>query len=301
VPERESVGGAAGKELHLTDFGCSSLGVSQDSAKAFLKRMKTRTLVTGYILALALFLFAAQRHPGTAQPAGFHAVVDLTHTLNAQVPTFDVSQKPQYQAKTVATFAKDGYFAREICLPEHFGTHIDAPAHFAKGLWTVDQIPPERLIAPLVVLDVSANVKDNPDYLISVQDIANWEHANGQIPLGAVVITHTGWDARWRSPRDFRNADAKGVMHFPGYSLDAAKFLVEGRRILGLGIDTLSIDYGPSTDFPVHHYVLARSVYQLENVAHLDRLPAKGAIIVVAPMKLQGGSGSPVRLLALVK
>ena len=159
--------------------------------------MKTRTLVTGYILALALFLFAQQRHSGAVQPSGFHAVVDLTHTISAQVPTFEASQKPQYRAETVATIAKDQYFARNISLPEHFGTHIDAPAHFARGLWTVDQIPAERLVAPLVVLDVSASVKNNPDYRISVHDIARWEHANGQIPLNAVVIAHTGWDTRW--------------------------------------------------------------------------------------------------------
>jgi kynurenine formamidase len=165
----------------------------------------------------------------------------------------------------------------------------------------VDQIPPERLIAPLAVLDVTANVKKNPDYQISVEDIARWEQGNGQIPPGAVVITRTGWDSRWDSEEHYRNADAKGVMHFPGYSEEAAKFLVEGRNVLGLGIDTLSIDYGPSKDFAVHQYTLAHSLYHLENVANLDRAPAHGAIVVVAPMKLEGGSGGPVRIFALVR
>lgn len=262
--------------------------------------MKIRTFVVGYVLALALFLFA-QHNSQPAESAGFHAVVDLTHSINARVPTYELAEKSNYQVKTVATIAKDKYFARNISLPEHFGTHIDAPAHFARGLWTVDQIPPERLIAPLVVLDVSGKVKNNSDYLISVEDIANWEQTHGQIPLGAVVMARTGWDSRWDSAKDYRNADAKGIMHFPGYSVDAAKFLVEARNVLGLGIDTLSVDYGPSEDFAVHQYTLAHSLYHLENVANLDRAPATGAIAVVAPMKLEGGSGGPVRVLALVK
>jgi kynurenine formamidase len=263
--------------------------------------MKIRTLVTSMVLALTLLLFAQRHQPQASQFAGVHAVVDLTHTLNAQVPTFALSPEPLYQATTVATIDKNTYFARNISLPEHFGTHIDAPAHFARGLWTVDQIPPERLIAPLVVLDVSANAKNHADYQVSVEDIARWEQANGQIPPGAVVMARTGWDARWNSVKDFRNADAKGVMHFPGYSLDAARFLVEARAIFGLGIDTLSIDYGPSPDFPVHRYTLAHSVYQVENVANLDRVPAHGSIAMVAPMKLEGGSGSPVRIFALLQ
>ncbi len=263
-------------------------------------RMRIWTFVIGVALALTLFVFA-QRHSEAAPSVGIHAVVDLTHTISADNPAFEITKEPQYQAKTVATIDKDKYFARNISLPEHFGTHLDAPAHFAKGLWTVDQIPAERLVAPLAVVDVSAAAKNDSDYRLSVEDIAHWEQVNGQVPLNAVVIVRTGWDSRWNSVTQYRNTDAKGVMHFPGYSADAAKFLVEGRSALGLGIDTLSIDYGPSHDFAVHQYSLAHSVYHLENVANLDRVPATGALVVVAPMKLENGSGSPVRILALVK
>ena len=263
--------------------------------------MKSRTLVIGYMLALALLLFGQQHLISPSEPSGFRAVVDLTHSLNAQTPAYERSVKPLYSTRTVATIEKDKYFGRAISLPEHFGTHLDAPAHFIRGLWTVDQIPAERLIGPLVVLDVSAKVKSNPDYLISIEDVASWEHAHGQIPFGAIVVARTGWGSRWNSAKDFRNADSKGVLHFPGYSLDTAKFLVEARTIFGLGIDTLSIDYGPSADFPVHQYDLAHSVYQLENVADLEHVPASGAIVVVSPMKLEGGSGSPVRILALLR
>lgn len=262
--------------------------------------MKTKTFIVGCVLALALFLFA-QHHQDSAQPLSFHTIVDLTHTINAETPTYEVSATPSYQAKTVATIEQNGYFAREISLPEHFGTHLDAPAHFARGLWTVDQIPPERFVAPLVILDVTAGAKSNPDYQVSVGDVAKYEEAHGQIPLNAVVMAYTGWDSRWNSAKDYRNADANGVMHFPGYSLDAAKFLVEGRNAFGLGIDTLSIDYGPSKDFPVHHYTLAHSLYHLENVADLGRVPASGSTVVVAPIKLENGSGGPVRIYALVR
>ena len=263
--------------------------------------MKIHPLVIGYALALALLLFGQEHRDAPANPSGFRGVIDLTHTINAQTPAFEPSSKPLFSAKTVATLEKDKYFARTIALPEHFGTHLDAPAHFARGLWTVDKIPPERLIGPLVVLDVSENAKNHPDYQISVQDIARWEDLHGQIPSGAIVMARTGWADRWNSQKDFRNADSKGIMHFPGYSLDTAKFLVEARNIFGLGIDTLSIDNGASTDFPVHQYTLSHSVYQLENVANLEKAPTTGAIVVVAPMKLEGGSGSPVRILALLR
>lgn len=262
--------------------------------------MKARTFIVGCALALALLVFAQHRQDSAPSPL-FHQVLDLTHTISAQAPTYELSDKPAFRATTVATLDKDGYFAREISLPEHFGTHLDAPAHFAHGLWTVDQIPPERFLAPLVVLDATAGARTSPDYQVSVEDIARWEQAHGQIPQGAVVIADTGWGARWNSVKDYRNPDDKGVMHFPGYSLEAAKFLVEGRNTVGLGIDTLSIDYGPSKDFPVHHYTLSHSLYHLENVANLDHAPAGGAILVVAPMKLEGGSGSPVRIFALVR
>ena len=263
-------------------------------------QMKFRTFVIGYCLALALLLFG-QRHPQPVPSTGYRAVIDLTHSINGHVPTYELSEKSIYQVKTSATFEKDHYFARNISLPEHYGTHIDAPAHFARGSWTVDQIPAERLVVPLVIIDVHQPATANPDYQLSVDDIATWEQKHGQVPMGAVVMARTGWDDRWNSEKSYRNADAKGVMHFPGFSLDAAKFLVEGRNVAGLGIDTLSIDYGPSKDFEVHQYTLAHGLYHLENVASLAQTPESGATVVVGPAKLEGGSGGPVRILALVR
>ena len=262
--------------------------------------MKIQTFVVGCALALALLLFAQQRRTETVLPSGFRAVVDLTHVINDKVPPFSLTQSPDYKVTVEATIEKNKVFVRKFSMPEHYGTHIDAPAHFAKGLWTVDQIPPERLIAPMVVLDVSSKTKTNPDYQLSVEDIADWEQAHGQIPGNAIVMLNTGWGSRWNSVKDFRNADAKSVMHFPGYSVDAAKFLTEARAVLGLGIDTLSVDYGPSPDYAVHQYTMAHSVYHLEDVASLEQVPATGATVIVAPIKLEGGSGGPVRILALL-
>lgn len=262
--------------------------------------MRLKTFIIGYIVAVAIFLFA-QRHSAASAPGVFGTTVDLTHTINGKVPTYEPGQNSDFHVRTVATIAKDSYFAREFSMPEHYGTHIDAPAHFVAGLWTVDQIPTERLLAPLVVLDVQAKAKQNPDYQLGPDDIADWEKVHGQIPQGAVVVARTGWESRWNTPAEYRNADSKGTLHFPGYSLDAARFLVEGRNVIGLGIDTLSIDYGPSKDFPVHKYTLSHSLYHLENVANLQLVPASGAMVVVAPIKLEGGSGGPVRILALVK
>jgi kynurenine formamidase len=263
--------------------------------------MKWKTFVVGYALALALLLFAQHRTTPAAVSSSFSGVIDLTHSISEKTPTFEPSRKSPFEAKTVATMQKNGYYARTICIPEHFGTHLDAPAHFAPGRWTVDQIPPERMIGPMVVLDVRAKVKNDPDYQIRVDDVAEWETANGHVPPGAIVAALTGWDSRWSTPNSYRNPDPRGTMHFPGYSLEAAKFLAEGRNVFGLGIDTLSIDYGPSKNFRVHQYTMSRSLFHLENLANLDKVPASGALAIVAPMKLEGGSGGPVRVYALLK
>jgi len=262
--------------------------------------MKFKTFAVASAAALALFLFA-QRRTQPVAPQLFGSIVDLTHTISDKTPNWEGTADSPYKVKQLASFEKEGYFTRYISLPEHFGTHIDAPAHFARGVWTVDQIPPQRLVAPLVVIDVRGKVANNSDYEVSLDDLAVWEHANGEVPPNAVVMARTGWAARWDSMKDYRNADDKGTMHFPGFSLDTVQFLVQSRKIAGLGIDTLSVDYGPSKDFPVHHFTAKNNVYHLENVANLGQVPEAGAIVVASPAKLEGGSGGPVRILALLK
>jgi kynurenine formamidase len=182
---------------------------------------------------------------------------------------------------------------------EHYGTHMDAPAHFPPGKTTVDKIPAEKFFAFAAVLDVRTEADRDADYQLTVKRIEVWEAKHGKIPAGAIVLLRTGWAARWPDVARYRNQDANGKMHFPGYSVDAAKLLLE-RKVSGLGCDTLSIDPGNSPDFPVHRLVLGADVYQLENLADLKDLPESGAFLVAAPIKLEGGSGGPVRVFALV-
>jgi kynurenine formamidase len=247
--------------------------------------MRFRTFIVGLVLSVVVFLFA-QRHPAATQPSGFRGVVDLTHVIDLSIRPADL---------------KNSLDEAHRSAPEQFSTQIDAPAQLAHSLWTVAQIPDERLIASLVVIDVRQQTKNNQDYQISVHDIASWEREHGQMPLGSVVMARTGWDSRWHSPSQYRNADSKGVRHFPGYSEDAAKFLVEGRNVVGLGIDTPSVDNGASKDLAVERYTLAHSVYPLENVANLDRAPEMNGVVIVAPEKIAGSSHGPVRIMALVR
>jgi kynurenine formamidase len=262
--------------------------------------MRWKTFAIGWSLALALLLFAQHR---TAMPeqTAYHSIVDLTHALNDHSPNWEGTPESPFHAKITDTVEHDGYYTRVITTPEHYGTHLDAPAHFARGMWTVDQIPAERLVRPMVVLNVRSKAAGHPDYEISIADIAEWETRNGEIPSGAVIMAYTGWEDRWNSPSAYRNADPGGTLHFPGYSLEAAQFLVKTRSVVALGIDTLSIDPGVKKDFPVHQFTATASVYHLENVANLSLLPPAGATLVAAPIKLENGSGTPVRLLALVK
>ena len=251
--------------------------------------MRFRSFIVGLVLSLVVFLFA-QRRPAAVQPAGFRGVVDLTHVI-------DLSIRPANGGRhAAAETSVPGH-----SMPEQFATQIDAPAQLERRLWTVDQIPDERLIASLVVLDVRKQAENDQDYQISVHDIARWEREHGQMPLGSVVMARTGWDSRWHSPAEYRNTDSKGIQHFPGFSEDAAKFLVEGRNVVGLGIDTPSVDHGASKDLTVQRYTLAHSVYPLENVANLDRAPEMNGVVIVAPAKMGGSSRGPVRIMALVR
>lgn len=182
---------------------------------------------------------------------------------------------------------------------EHYGTHLDAPAHFAAGTATVDQIPAKKFFGPAVVLDARGEAAKDADYRLPAARIAEWERAHGRIPQGAVVLLRTGWSARWPDAQKYRNQDKQGKMHFPGFSDEAAKVLIE-RGVSGLGCDTLSVDYGASEDFSVHHLALGAGLYHLENLADLSEVPEAGAFLVVAPIKLEGGSGGPVRVFALL-
>ncbi|MBZ5515161.1 MAG: cyclase family protein [Acidobacteriia bacterium] len=228
-------------------------------------------------------------------------VVDLTHTLGPQAPFWREGNAPSpFHAKDTATYRRDSYFGREIQIPEHSATHMDAPRHFDPAGKSIDQLAVENFLTMAVVVDVSAAVRSNPDYRVTVADLENWEKAHGPMPRGCLVLLNTGWASRWPSEKQFMNQDAEGVRHFPGYSLGAAHYLLEHVHPVGLGIDTSSIDYGPSKDFEVHRLTMFAGLYHLENVVHLEELPPTGAAVIALPLKLEGGSGSPARVLALV-
>jgi kynurenine formamidase len=225
-------------------------------------------------------------------------VVDMTYTINGHLPSWPGDEKT-FETQVVATYQKDGYFARSFWTLEHYGTHMDAPVHFAPGKASLDQIPVTHFFGPAEVIDVRDEAAKDPDYRLTVARVEKWEAVHGHIPAGAIVLLRTGWASRWPDQKRYRNQDPQGVMHFPGFGADSAKLLV-ARGVVGLGIDTLSIDYGASQNFEVHHIDLPAGLYNLENLANLDQLPATGAFLITAPIKMEGGSGGPCRVFAIL-
>ncbi|MEE8200074.1 MAG: cyclase family protein, partial [Candidatus Acidoferrales bacterium] len=248
------------------------------------------------------------RGPGWQPPAEHAAtlswlgrqtrVLDLSYAINDRLPAWPGDQRT-FEARTQARADEAGYFSRSFWMLEHFGTHMDAPIHFPPGRTPVDEIPLQRLMGPAVVLDIRAQAAANPDYRLTPEDVRAWEKRHGRIPAGAIVLARTGWAARWPNQERYRNQDEQGVMHFPGFSVEAVQLLIE-RQVSGLGIDTLSVDYGPSEDFEVHRLSHGAGLYHLENLADLSPLPPVGAWLLAAPIKLDGGSGGPVRVFAFL-
>ena len=225
-------------------------------------------------------------------------VLDLSYAVNDALPQWPGDAK-SFEARTDCTIEDDGFFARSFWMLEHYGTHLDAPAHFVAGGATAEQIPPERLFGPAVVLEVQNAAASNPDYELASGRVMAWETEHGRVPRGAIVLLRTGWAARWPDANRYRNQDAAGTMHFPGFGPDAVRILLE-RSVSGIGCDTMSVDPGRSHEYPVHRLALGAGLYQLENLADLSALPESGAFLVVAPIKLEGGSGAPCRVFALL-
>jgi kynurenine formamidase len=230
--------------------------------------------------------------------SGKTRVLDLAYAINEKLVPWPGDQR-WFEAETNASIEKDGYFTRSFWMLEHYGTHLDAPVHFPPGNVPVDRISVRQLFGPAVVLDVRAEGSRDADHRLPLAHIREWEERHGKIPEGAVVLLRTGWSARWPDARRYRNEDAAGRMHFPGFSVEAVQQMIE-RRVSGIGCDTLSVDCGASEDFAVHHLTLGAGLYHLENLSDLSELPESGAELIVAPIKLEGGSGGPVRVFALL-
>jgi len=232
-----------------------------------------------------------------------YRLVDLTHAYNADTvfwpaPPTHFKLEQLHYGETPGGFF---YSAYRFCLPEHGGTHLDAPIHFARDRETMEQVPLERLVGPVVVIDVSGKAAADRDYRVTPADVLAFEAQHGRIEAGTRVLVRTDWSRRWPDAAAYLgHATDASKLHFPSYGEDAARLLVEDRRVALLGIDTASIDYGPAADFPVHRIAAAADVPGLENVTGLDALPSRGAILLALPMKIEGGSGGPTRVVALV-
>jgi kynurenine formamidase len=262
-------------------------------------RISAALLVAASMLGVAA---AEESHPPDLATA---KVVDLTHAFDAKTIYWPTSPSG-FELKSLAYGPTPGgwfYSSNAFCTPEHGGTHLDAPIHFSKSGTTADQIPVRRLIAPAAVIDVRAKAAANPDYRLSLDDVRAWEKRHGAIAPGTIVLLETGWSSRWPDKKAYLGDDTPGdasKLHFPSYGREAAEYLVHDRRVGALGVDTASIDFGASTDFIVHQIANGADVPGFENVTGLDALPETGAWVVALPMKIAGGSGGPLRIVALL-
>ncbi len=260
-------------------------------------------------LLLAFAACAREPSPDVAARVTFGGGVewiDLTHAFSAQTIYWPTAQ-PFALERVFAGTTPGGYYytANNFRAAEHGGTHLDAPAHFAEGRRTAAAVPLTSLIGPAVVVDVRDSCAANADYLVSVADLERWEMAHGRIPDGAVVLLRTGWAARWPDRARYLGTADTGVaavaaLHFPGLDSTAARWLAGQRRIAAVGLDTPSIDNGRSTRYVSHVALMSENIPAFENVGALDRVPAAGAYVIALPMKIEGGSGGPLRIVAAV-
>jgi kynurenine formamidase len=260
------------------------------------------------ILLLAALLPAPSARAADASAAPDLArarVVDLTYPFDSATIYWPTSPAAFELHRLSFGPTPGGWFyaANSFCAPEHGGTHMDAPIHFSRTGRTADQVPVRQLMAPAAVLDVRSKTKSDPDYRLTVADIHDWEARHGAVPPGAIVLLRTGWGSRWPDRKAYLGDDTPGDashLHFPSYGKEAAEYLVRERKVGAIGVDTASIDYGASRDFVVHQIAAAADVPGLENVARLEELPESGAWVIALPMKIAGGSGGPLRAVALV-
>ncbi len=253
------------------------------------------------LLAVSMTLGCA----ASTKPVWEHELVDLTHTFDEH--TIYWPTESGFELTTRAKGMTPGgyyYEAHGIATPEHGGTHLDAPIHFYEGGATTDRVPLDRLIAPGIVVDVREVCASDRDHRVGVADLEAWERAHGRVPEGAIVLLHTGFGRYWPDRERYMGTALRGeagaaALHFPGLDPAAVPWLAD-RRIAAIGLDTPSIDHGPSTHFEAHVALFALDIPAFENVAHLDRLPAKGFTVIALPMKIGGGSGGPLRIVAAI-
>jgi kynurenine formamidase len=260
-----------------------------------------------FIIVVALVASGCSAPPSPGSP-GFPGgeLVDLSHAYD-RTTIFWPTADPFRLEKTADGITPGGYYyaSNNFFTAEHGGTHLDAPLHFSRGAQAVDQIPLERFFGSAVVIDVVAQSEQDRDHQISVEDLMAAERGQGEIPADAILLLRTGFSRRWPDAASYLGTAARGEaavrdLHFPGLHPDAAKWLIANRSIRAIGIDTASIDYGQSTLFETHRALFERNIPAFENLTALDRLPLRGASIVALPMKIGGGSGAPLRAVAIL-
>ena len=262
----------------------------------------------GLLLLTLLTGFATDVGVAQRRTADFLSgrIVDLSYPFDASTvywPTAEAFHlEKDFEGKT-----EKGYYysAYRYSAAEHGGTHIDAPVHFAEGRNTVDEIPLDQLIGPGIVVDVTKQCDKNPDYLVSESDFKHWERLHGKIAAGTIVLLRTGFGKFYPDRKKYLGTDQRGAgavpnLHFPGLHPNAARWLTQNRKIKAIGLDTASIDYGQSTLFESHRTLFAKDIPALENVANLEKLPVTGFSVIALPMKIKGGSGGPLRIIAII-
>jgi len=269
-------------------------------------------LAVGAALAVALAVDASRSRDAETTPAerlsalvGAARLVDLTHDFSSETLYWPTAPS-RFEHKPLDLGEVEGgwfYSAFTFGGPEHGGTHLDAPYHFARQGQDAAEVPLRRLIAPAVVIDVTAQAAADADYSLTRADLRADEKANGRIPEGAIVLLYTGWSKKWPDSGEYfgtETPDSADNLHFPSFGPEAVRWLVEDRGVAAIGVDTASTDIGVSKEFPVHRYTAARNIPGFENLAGLDRLPARGAMLIALPMKIRDGSGGPLRAVAIL-
>ncbi|MFN7117311.1 MAG: cyclase family protein [Saprospiraceae bacterium] len=263
------------------------------------------------VLALSLVVYSCTSKEGKTT-ANVHSTfpdgqwIDLTYAYDENTVYWPTAEGFHLDTAFEGMTDKGYYYsAYQFCSAEHGGTHMDAPIHFAEGKQAVDEVPVNQVIGAAVVIDVSEKALANPDYKVSVADFEAWEKMHGNLPQGVIVLLRTGYGQFWPDRVKYMGTDERGEaavakLHFPGLDPAAAQWLVENRQIKAIGLDTPSIDYGQSTHFESHQILFKANIPALENVANLNQLPVTGSHVIALPMKIKGGSGGPVRIVALL-
>jgi kynurenine formamidase len=266
----------------------------QEAVRAALSR---RTLFKG-VGTLAAGFSAVPLASAQAPSRQFSSAVDLTHTMSPEFPTF--FGVPGIEMQKQFDFRRDGLNLNWWRIIEHAGTHLDAPIHFSENGASADTFHADQLVVPLAVVNVSQKAAQNPDYLLAPEDLLDWEGRHGRLPDQCCVAMHSGWARHVVDAAKYTGKDTAGVFHFPGISPLAAEWMMRERQVIGLAVDTLSLDHGASKDFRTHLAWLPSGRWGLENVANLDRVPAAGAVLVVGVAKVKDATGGPARLIALI-